>query len=170
MSIARPVERPSYTVIMNSQRRNISDYPDVESFSYTGDITTGWIMNPSAEKQYVMTIKRITLPSRKHINDDKYLMVSLVHSGSPVFKHFLHGESAPGFNRANFLVEAGGGSDKWTHFRQFSSPVRTIIRQGEDTFTFKIFDSQGFPLKINEDMDPTLPENQVTIIFELTPI
>lgn len=162
----------SMTVIMDSNFRNMSDWPKVEEFSYGHGITSSWPMykgSATDKKKVNLKLINVVIPYRAALLTKKYFLVSISHSDDNMNRKLLNGSSSPGYHRSNFVVTVGKVIDTdWIYLSPITGVIPTTIIFGGE-FSFKIHDSLGNDLVINTVEDATLPENQVSVIFELIP-
>ena len=164
----------SLTIILDSTYRNHSDWSKVEEFSYGHTITSSWPMyksNKTDKRNYSMRLISVVIPYRAALLTDRYYMVSISHTNDKMHRRLLNGSSNPGYHRSNFLVcvQKIVGTD-WIYLAPMTPNIHTTVLLGGGEFHFAIFDSYGVPLTINTIEDPNLPANQVSAIFDLTPL
>ena len=154
-----------FTIVLDSTFRDIDDYPNVENFSYYSPM---W-PRPD-EKNYMLGLRSIIIPYRESILSKRYMLASITHSTDKMNHRILNGSYNPDYNRSNFVltVQKVVGTN-WIYLSSITAPILTHMSSTLD-FEFKILDSHGNLLVINSKGDVgTLPENQVSVIFDLTP-
>ena len=164
----------SMTIVLDSSYRNMDDYPSVEDFTYGHAITSSWPMHKGEKtdkKHYSLKLVNVVIPYRANLLTGRYYMASISHTNDKMHRRLLNGSSSPGYNRSNFIlcVEKVVGTS-WIYLRSMTGSIQTTVLLGGGEFSFKIYDSTGKTLTINSTEDATKPENQVSAIFELSPL
>ena len=168
----------SLTIILDSSYRNITDYPNVEDFSYGNTITSMWPNNKGTnnEKNYNMRLINIVMPYRKELLTERYFLVSISHTNDPMRRKLLGGSSAPGYNKSNFVVTIERCIDTvWMYLRPISGSIQTRALSSGGVFSFKIHNSNGNALHINKfgmhtkEKELLDEKEQISVIFEMSP-